>query len=348
MTIPVICDRCRSTGTAGQGDFTHLGDLLEFVPVPRKYNRADGWSAERQRAFIAALSATGSKRRAAMAIGMAPFGVDQLLKAKGADSFKAAYDRAMAIAKAEGSVRIAAGVADAAARNAQLTPPSRLRGHEPEPEPEMDEDSRLELIERIANKFLRKVVVEREARLGGEIAAADFYLRQITHMEVMFDLMSSGVGLDPWYALSNVQRGGQAMVDIAETPFSQWLDAHRREYWASSGEPMRPVSLRPEYLHDHGTHSTEPSSEALGQCTDPPPGVEREAWAAMGYDEQVRVRAEVYARAAAEQVAYEEAARREYEERRGRDAFIVERRRPWPAGLRERSERQLRRHGFSP
>jgi hypothetical protein len=77
-TIPVICDRCRSTGAAGEGDFSHLGDLLDFTPVPRKKQRVDGWSAEKQRAFIAALAATGSKRRAAMSIGMAPYGIDQM------------------------------------------------------------------------------------------------------------------------------------------------------------------------------------------------------------------------------------------------------------------------------
>ena len=61
-TIPVICDRCRTAGFSGEGDFSHLGDLLDFTPVPRKTKRSDGWTAERQRAFIAALSATGSKR----------------------------------------------------------------------------------------------------------------------------------------------------------------------------------------------------------------------------------------------------------------------------------------------
>jgi len=111
-TIPVICDRCRSTGIAGQSDFSHLGDLLQFTPVPRKTKRADGWSPEKQRAFIAALSATGSKRQAASAIGMAPFGVDQMLKSDGNDSFKAAYDRAMAIAQQNGTMKIAQGVAD--------------------------------------------------------------------------------------------------------------------------------------------------------------------------------------------------------------------------------------------
>src|SRR5205814_3521891 len=128
MSIPVICDRCRAAGIAGEADFSHLGDLLEFTPVPRKTKRIDGWSPERQRAYIAALSATGSKRRAALAIGMQPFGVDQLLKAEGSDSFKAAHYRAMAIAEANGSMKLASGVADAAASQAQLAPPSRLRG----------------------------------------------------------------------------------------------------------------------------------------------------------------------------------------------------------------------------
>jgi hypothetical protein len=85
MSIPVICDRCRQTGLAGEADFSHLGDLLEFEPVPRK-KRAHGWSRERQHAAIAAQN---------------------------------------------GSMKIAQGVADAAARNAQLTPPSRLVGLKP-------------------------------------------------------------------------------------------------------------------------------------------------------------------------------------------------------------------------
>lgn len=135
MSIPVICDRCRSTGFSGDGDFSHLGDLLDFEPVPRKTRRADGWTPDRQRAFIAALSATGSKRQAAQAIGMAAYGIDQMLKSDGNAGFKAAYDRAMLIARANGNMKIAAGVADAAARNAQLAPPpSRLIGR-PAPQP---------------------------------------------------------------------------------------------------------------------------------------------------------------------------------------------------------------------
>ena len=31
--IPVICDRCRASGTGGEGDFAHLGDLLELAKI---------------------------------------------------------------------------------------------------------------------------------------------------------------------------------------------------------------------------------------------------------------------------------------------------------------------------
>ena len=58
---------------SGEADFSHLGDLLDFTPVPRKTKRFDGWNEERQRAFIAALAATGSKRKAARSIGRAVF-----------------------------------------------------------------------------------------------------------------------------------------------------------------------------------------------------------------------------------------------------------------------------------
>lgn len=75
------------------------------------------------------------------------------------------------------------------------------------------------------------------------------------------------------------------------------------------------LTLRGEYLEDHGTHSTEPGNSALGKCTDPPPGAEREARQAMGTEEQERVRAEVFARAAEAQIEWERRARAEWESR---------------------------------
>jgi hypothetical protein len=96
--IPVICDACRASGTAGEDPFTHLADLLSFTPVNRRA-RADGWDAERQRAFIAALAVTGSPRQAARAIGKHAFGAEQLRKARGGSSFATAWDAALDIAR---------------------------------------------------------------------------------------------------------------------------------------------------------------------------------------------------------------------------------------------------------
>ena len=249
MTIPVICDRCRVAGTAGTGDFSHFGDLLEFEPVKVR-ERANGWDADAQRAFIALLATTGSKTRAARAIGRNAFGIDQLLKREDSGGFRTAYDRAMAIAKQNGAMKLATGVADAAARNAQMDAPSRLRGYEPDEdgEMEMDGEQKLQLMESLFYKWLGKVEQERTARLKGEVVAADFYLRQITFFEVCFDLMSEGLAEDAISLMSQFRRGGLSIVQIAATPFSQILDQKRRELWAKHGEPDRPEYPPARYL----------------------------------------------------------------------------------------------------
>jgi hypothetical protein len=265
MTIPVICDRCRVAGTAGTGDFSQYGDLLEFEPVPRPNCRVDGWNEEKQRAFIALLATSGSPRRAAMALGMSPKGATNLREADGSDSFNAAWDRALAIAARNGAMKISTAVADATARNAQLgAKPSRLRDFEPEPEPEMDEEEKLRLVEGLFYKWLGKVEQEREARLAGEVVAADFYLRQVTFFEVTFDLMCEGLGEDPWGVMSGLRRGGEHVTRIAATPMSQILDAKRRELWAAMGEPERPEHPPARYLLSKLNFSAESEHQALG------------------------------------------------------------------------------------
>ena len=328
--IPVICDRCRATGQSGEADFPHLGDLLDFAPVPRKTARVDGWSADKQRAFIAAVAATGSKRRAAMSLGMAPYGIDQLLKAEGNDGFKAAYDRALAIAKANGSMKIAQGVADAAARNAQLTPPSRLRGLDPaepeEDEEEYSDEAKMEMIEALADKFLRKVAVEREARLAGRIVEADFTLRQVTFIEVMLDLGAARLGMDAEEALHQLRRGGHGLTQIVSTPLADWLDRLRRDYWEAQGDPPRPEHPAPRFSVEHNqgpwgsrgaeAYTTQVEQHSLGALSHPARGYTADRWAAMSHDEQRMARQEQFRQDADEQQSWEEAARRDYEERR--------------------------------
>lgn len=69
--------------------------LPDFTPVPRRNNRHDGWTPERQRAFIEALADTGSVSRAARQVNMAQANCYTLRRAPGAESFRAAWEAAL-------------------------------------------------------------------------------------------------------------------------------------------------------------------------------------------------------------------------------------------------------------
>ncbi len=116
--IPVVCDRCREQGLAGDGAFTAIRDLLTFDPVPRRAH-VNGWTAELQRAFIAALAMTGSPRQAAAALGRWANGAEQLRKAKGARSFADAWDCALELYREREIFRIKDNLAALAERQEQ-------------------------------------------------------------------------------------------------------------------------------------------------------------------------------------------------------------------------------------
>lgn len=69
-------------------------DPLDFTPVPRRY-RHDGWTPERQKAFILALAETGTVERAARRVNIATTNCYELRRAPGAESFRRAWDAAL-------------------------------------------------------------------------------------------------------------------------------------------------------------------------------------------------------------------------------------------------------------
>jgi len=73
------------------------GTLPDFAPVPRKVRRHDGWTPERQRAFIEALADTSCVAIAARMVNMSPASVYQLRSQPGAESFRAAMDAAQTL-----------------------------------------------------------------------------------------------------------------------------------------------------------------------------------------------------------------------------------------------------------
>jgi hypothetical protein len=321
--IPLLCDRCRAEGVAGEPPFADMGDLLDFEPVPRR-PRADGWDAEVQRAYILALAATGSKRQAVLAVGKSPFGVDQLMKvgvdqlmkAKGSEGFNAASERALAIAADNKSRRLAEGLGAVAAA-ARLRPPgpawakAATRRHapalpEPEAEPEAEpgpaalseeqEEVRFELLLAIVGKYLLKLQEERRSRLEGRIAEADLYLRQVTMLEVAMDVTSG----DGMALLRDARLGGFDLLAVAETEVSKLLDDARRRYWAECGDPPRP-DYPPRHLL---------VERQEGFAVEPLPLAHP-----LDKDRQ-REQDEGYARDAHAQIEWEALARRDYERRR--------------------------------
>lgn len=109
LRLTLLCDRCDAQAAPGAGAFAAWGDLLDFAPVPRR-KRVGGWTPDVQRAFIAALAVTGSVRQSAAAVGRREHGIKQLREARGADSFNAAFDRAVARARRREQGRMAANV----------------------------------------------------------------------------------------------------------------------------------------------------------------------------------------------------------------------------------------------
>lgn len=78
------------------GSDADFDDLLAFTPVPMQRRRADGWSAERQRRFITALSVMGAVGPAARAVGMGRASAYRLRERAGAAGFAEAWDIAIA------------------------------------------------------------------------------------------------------------------------------------------------------------------------------------------------------------------------------------------------------------
>ncbi len=73
------------------------GELPAFTPVPRLKERRDGWTPQRQRAFIEALADTGSVEAACRAVDMAQRGAYELRRQPGAEGFRAAWEAALSL-----------------------------------------------------------------------------------------------------------------------------------------------------------------------------------------------------------------------------------------------------------
>jgi len=339
--IPVICDRCRDEGTAGDDPFAQIRDLLEFEPVPRRAH-VNGWTPELQRAFIAALALTGSPNQAARTLGRWASGAEQLRKGKGGRSFADAWQSALELHREREFFRIKDSLAALAEQQAErdeiplaathlkaLPPPSRIEPPDLWPE-DYEPPVAKELTDALFAKFILKLRSERKARLAGRIAEADFYLRQISFFEVALELVNE----DTFIAFQDLRRGDFHLVDIAETDGTRCLDRLRRRTWLElelerlpdsddePGEgPHDPLALDlfPSHtLKNHGGFSTQPSWNH-GPYAHPAEGHDAASWAGLDQHERRDAYEAQHARAAAEEQVKWEAEMLHWAERAAAD-----------------------------
>lgn len=208
-----------------------MTDPLDFDPVPRKFDRHNGWTAERQRGFIRALAECGDVEKAAQSQGLTGNGAYQLRKAMGSESFRAAWTRALD--RKKGRISSGSRPTETPRRSAE--------------EEEAAERRKRTALKRIFTTYAIKLMQERDARLSGNIPAADFYCRQLAFLEV--SLCLGGHGME----LLEKMRGGPlafGSLRLCATPMSLMLEKVRREHWRACNEPERPPNSAIAYIND--------------------------------------------------------------------------------------------------
>lgn len=225
-------------------DDPEIAALLTFTPVERKNKRHDGWSPAHQRGFVAWLAASGNVDKAAQAVGRTQSGAWTVRNSLGAEGFSDAWEAALALFHA----RRRAGKREELAappagqrhtlRHARETREAQVfRGATPFAgnEPDLDDAERNEIFEEILTRYLQKLKAERQARLEGRIVEADFYVRQLTFIELVLDL-----GGRMQEALAGLGSFSCEALGVSATPGSTLLERARRAIWEEKGEADRP------------------------------------------------------------------------------------------------------------
>lgn len=241
-----------------------IAALLAFPPVVRRNRRHDGWTPLHQRGFIAWLALTGNVDKAAQAVGRTLSGAWTVRRSAGAEGFAGAWEAALALFHARRR----------AAQHERLRAPPAGERHTPRHAREQreaqafrrgaavrgagvytaageeaaDEAEVEAFLADLLKRYLIKLRAERRARLEGRIVEADFYVRQLTCIELMLDIGGRTAAV-----LELFHRRGLDPIGIAATPGSTLLERARRAFWQEQGEADRPP---PAPLGTHNAHYT--------------------------------------------------------------------------------------------
>jgi hypothetical protein len=121
---------------------------------------------------------------------------------------------------------------------------------------EAERQEREAALAKLLENYVAKVYSERRYRLSGAVVAADFALRQLTHIELLLDI--AGASLEQVIDATTVPVPGKSWSrTLYISPMSKLLDELRRAEWARTGEPDRPLidltkTERQNDLRDNG------------------------------------------------------------------------------------------------
>lgn len=275
--------------------------LLDFPPVVRKCVRHDGWTPDKQREFIRALVVLGSAEQAAIAVDGTMSGAYKLRKAEGGERFATSWDSALALhlrryprpepkgRPSRGEIRSGVG---------RKPWPAAAAAAAPEP---VDPEEQARASERfwvdMLDRYARKLREERTMRLEGRIVEADYTVRQLSWLEVIFDLGGQAM------RILKLLRGGEyAPLEVAATPMAELLGRIRRDIWAEKGEADRPPPS-PLGPHDSRYARDEPLHFVVGRdgdyrewCRRQDEQARLDAEAQQAWEERAKASAEAWAK----------------------------------------------------
>ncbi len=250
------------------------GELPDFTPVPRQYVRHDGWTPERQRGFIEALADTGSVHAACKAVDMSQAGAYQLRRQPGAESFRAAWLRALEL----GVQRVEDVAMDRALNGVEAPVYSygKLIG------------TRTTYNDRLLMFILRNRAPERfaDGRAKGPDAVGKMQMERLKKRWL-------AQGREEWEAEQNhVSREEvRASMERKVERLREQVEARRAAEWACLSEETRAVMNRAEELKTRDLAAAGMKAEETRHLPDfSAPKVEREEEVAAEKEPRVRIR----------------------------------------------------------
>ncbi|HET8612412.1 MAG TPA: hypothetical protein VFL92_06560, partial [Sphingomonas sp.] len=100
-------------------------------------------------------------------------------------------------------------------------------------------------LDAVLKRYAAKVRNERHLRRSGHVVAADYTLRQLTHIELILDIGGRSQAMIE--TLTTVLGEDGRRKELYASPFSEYADTLRRLAWHDAGEPERPPLDFPEH-----------------------------------------------------------------------------------------------------